>query len=147
VYSWGGGGDDSPELGRGNDSNDGYDDNPFISQVITALLGKRVRTIAAGLWSSCAVTDAGALYTWGLNESGNLGHGDDLKRARPEFITALQGIREVGVSIFSMHGLALAADGRAYSFGKGPGLGIRHGDEQATRSPQRIPDLVCLVPR
>jgi alpha-tubulin suppressor-like RCC1 family protein len=53
----------------------------------------------------------------------------------------------VGVSMEKKHSLALAADGSVYSFGEGPGLGIRQEDEQATRSPQRIPNLVCMVLR
>jgi alpha-tubulin suppressor-like RCC1 family protein len=157
VYSWRGDGDDSPELGRGNDSDDGddgdgTDDDPFIPQVITALLGERVRAIAAGPGKSCAVTDAGGLYTWGLNVDWNLGHGDDYRRERPELVTALQVICVVRVSFSHMHSLALAADGSVYSFGRGPGLGIRLGsevDDEATTlySPSRIPDMVVMVPR
>lgn len=41
-----------------------------------ALGSTRVKTIACG-WDHCmAVTDNGALFTWGLGRSGQLGHGD-----------------------------------------------------------------------
>lgn len=98
------------------------------------------------------MTDAGALYSWGRNRSGNLGHGDARDRKRPKVVTALQGIHVVQVSVNDKHTLALAADGSVYSFGAGPGLGIGReveGEEtgEATRTPQRIPDLVCMVPR
>jgi alpha-tubulin suppressor-like RCC1 family protein len=151
VYSWGADGQVDPGLGRGNDRHEGGDGNDgeefdcCIPQVITALLGKYVRAIAACLHMSCAVTDAGALYTWGLHGSANLGHGNALER--PVLVAALDDIRVVGVSLFTTHALSLAADGSVYSFGEGPGLGIRQEGEQATRSPQRIPDLVCMVPR
>jgi alpha-tubulin suppressor-like RCC1 family protein len=117
--------------------------------LITALLGERVRAIAAGRLVSCAVTEAGALYTWGRNEYGNLGHGDVRPRARPKLVQGLDGIRVVGVSIHTEHTLALAADGSVYAFGKGPGLGISQGagdgDEVDGATPRRIPELVCMV--
>jgi alpha-tubulin suppressor-like RCC1 family protein len=104
---------------------------------------------------SCAVTDAGALYTWGRNQYGNLGHGDvHYERKWPERVQGLQGIRVVGVSICATHTLALAANGSVYAFGKSPGLGISREDQggqvdDATPSPRprRIPELVCMVPR
>jgi alpha-tubulin suppressor-like RCC1 family protein len=159
VYSWGlkrrngmmfGLGNDS----AGGDSNDKGDDDHSIPCLITALLGERVRTIAAGSGSSCAVTDTGALYTWGDNVNGNLGHGDVRHRNRPTLVQGLQGVRVVGVSIFATHTLVVAADGSVYAFGGGLGLGIsrsRGGDfrevDEATYSPHIIPNLVCKVPR
>lgn len=122
--------------------------------MITALLAERVRAITSGHDMSCAVvTDAGALYTWGRNGNGNLGHGDVLDRDRPTLVTALQGFRVVRVSISLTHTLALAAGGSVYSFGKGLGLGIsREGEgwgEGFVRmpTPRRIPNLSCMVPR
>jgi alpha-tubulin suppressor-like RCC1 family protein len=51
--------------------------------VIKSLLGNRVRAIAAGEHMSCAVTEAGALYTWGENGYGNLGHGQTRHQNKP----------------------------------------------------------------
>jgi hypothetical protein len=116
---------------------------------MTALVGKRVRAIAAGPHMSCAMTDAGALYTWGENTSGDLGHGDTRNRIRPTLVTALDGIRVVGVSIDEQKTMALAANGSVYSFGEGPGLGIRWEGEVVveTLTLERIPNLTCMVPR
>jgi alpha-tubulin suppressor-like RCC1 family protein len=114
VYSWGTLAHDVPEHGRGIDSDDSDDGDNFdnhVPQVITALLGKIVRAIAVGPRTSCAVTDEGALYTWGTNNSGSLGHGDVRDRDKPTLVTALQDIRVVGVSLYTDHGLSLAADG------------------------------------
>jgi alpha-tubulin suppressor-like RCC1 family protein len=150
--------------GLGSDSDDHADgDNSadadfHVPQLITTLLGERVRAIAAGCDMSCAVTDAGALYTWGRNADGVLGHGDVHRRRRPTLVEGLQGIRVVGVSIslgvitHSQHALALSADGSVYSFGQGFGLGIGHegeGEEvgDGPRTPQRIPNLTCMVLR
>jgi alpha-tubulin suppressor-like RCC1 family protein len=133
VFSWGAAANDNPELGRWFDSDDGADSddkgafNPLIPHVITALLGERVRAIAAGLDATCAaVTEGGALYTWGQENYGILGHGGEYNWYNLELVTALQGIRVVRVSLFCTHALALAADGSVYSFGEGAGLGAGH---------------------
>jgi alpha-tubulin suppressor-like RCC1 family protein len=153
VYSWGSGGRHRSVHGLGHERDDGGDndesddDTPSTPELITALLGERVRAIVAGPFISCAITDAGALFTWGSNIHGNLGHGDVRIRDRPTVVSALQGIRVVGVSIYTKHALALVADGSVYSFGIGPALGFRQKGEQATPSPKRIPHLACMVPR
>jgi hypothetical protein len=161
VYSWGAEGRNNPVHGLGSDSNDGSDgdegDNGgdeidyHVPQLLPALLHERVRAIAAGPDTSCTVTDAGALHTWGGNTHGNLGHGDVLDRDRPTLVTALHGIRVVGASMHDKHTLALAADDSVYAFGKGPGLGISREGEGGevvgpTLTPQRIPNLNCMVP-
>jgi alpha-tubulin suppressor-like RCC1 family protein len=123
-----------------------------VPQLLTTLLGVRVRAIAAGWDTPCAVTNAGALFTWGRNPFGNLGHGDVLDRDPPTLVQALQGIRAVGVSICETHTLALAADGSVYSFGEGLGLGISRAGEGWGEAfgwmptPRRIPNLSCMVP-
>jgi alpha-tubulin suppressor-like RCC1 family protein len=155
VYSWGAAGHDGHVYGLGYGSDDGgdgnnvADDSLCIPKLITALLGGRVRAVAAGSQLPCAVTDAGALYTWGRNDTGSLGHGDARDRNRPTLVTALHGIRMEGVSIHDMHTLALAADGSVYAFGEGPWLGVNRVGEEAdaaTHSPQRIQKIVCMVP-
>jgi alpha-tubulin suppressor-like RCC1 family protein len=154
VYSWGPDGPHNPVNESDNDGDvdggvDRGDGDAYVPQLVRALRGKRVRAIAAGRCSkSCAVTEAGALYTWGDNQRGNSG-----PRNRPKLaVTTLPGIHVVGVSIADEHTLVLAADGSVYSFGEGSGLGIRQGGEggaagEATGTPQRIPDLACMVPR
>jgi E3 ubiquitin-protein ligase HERC4 len=76
VHSWGDNEEGNLELGRENSSHGVNDLDHSIPLVVTALVGERVRAIAAGPSMSCAVTDAGALFTWGRNRFGNLGHGD-----------------------------------------------------------------------
>jgi alpha-tubulin suppressor-like RCC1 family protein len=158
VYSWGAEDCGDNVCGLGNDRDGGgagddvdYEDVGYYTpHLITALLGERVRAIAAGPYMSCAVTDAGGLHTWGENASGSLGHGDNRDRNRPTLVQGLQGISVVKVSICATHTLALAADGSVYAFSEGVGLGISgEGGQVVTSaySPQPIPGLVCLVPQ
>lgn len=53
----------------------GHGDVQSIDQPeeVEALGGVRIVQIAAGGWHSCALSEAGDLYVWGWNESGQLG--------------------------------------------------------------------------
>jgi alpha-tubulin suppressor-like RCC1 family protein len=157
VYTWGAMDIDSLVHGRGKEDGnlnelDAEDINFNVPQLMTALLGKRVRSIAAGPEMSCAVTDAGGLYTWGQDACGCLGHGDGWQGvSRPTLVRGLDGIRVVGVSTDEQHTLALAADGSVYAFGEGPGLGlslVSEGEKMVARTltPQKNPNLKCMVP-
>jgi alpha-tubulin suppressor-like RCC1 family protein len=154
VYSWGNGGLDCiRQLGLGDGDGSDTDHVDCSSpQLITALLGKRERAVAAGRYTSVAMTDTGALYTWGRSRSGNLGHGDLRDRNVPTLVQGLNGIRVVAVSAHEQHTLALTAVGSVYAFGKGAGLGSSSAsvDEDGegarwTHIPHKIPGLVCTV--
>ena len=44
--------------------------------LVLGLSGKKVVSVAAGSMHSAAVTDEGAVYTWGRGSYGRLGHGE-----------------------------------------------------------------------
>ena len=75
VWSWGG--NEKGELGRGVIAGKKSSGNPEpwtpTPARITTL--EKVRYIAAGREHACAVTEAGALYTWGGNNNGAIGDG------------------------------------------------------------------------
>jgi alpha-tubulin suppressor-like RCC1 family protein len=146
VYPWGANGHESivHSLGKNSDSSNGNADYFVPMLVPPALLGECVRAIAAGVDVSCAVTKSGALYTWGDNTYGSLGHGDVRDRRSLTLVRGLRGVRVLGVSIHDAHTLAVTADGSVYAFGEGPGLGL---SQDEALSPTRIPGLVGMVPR
>ena len=71
LWSWGWGA--QGRLGHGNDLRD----QP-LPKKIEAFAGQRIVAVSAGRNHSLATTANGAVFTWGLGESGCLGHGQDL---------------------------------------------------------------------
>jgi hypothetical protein len=91
-----------------------------------------VRSIAANFAAAYAVTDAGALFTWGCDSYAHDGefpirHGKCQVQLSPWPIAALHGITVVGVSAGHRHALVLAADGSVCAIGLGRALGIGWG--------------------
>lgn len=61
--------------------------------VAAALVGRRVRGISAGPGFALVVTEAGELWAWGANESGQLGR----RPSEPPLLAFRRLIPEVGV--------------------------------------------------
>jgi alpha-tubulin suppressor-like RCC1 family protein len=87
VKCWGDNGDG--ELGDGTTS-------PRRTPVAVLRLGKRVRSVAAGVGVSCVVTKAGGAKCWGSNGHGELGDGTTTDRHVPVPVSGLaEGVRAI----------------------------------------------------
>ncbi len=133
--------------GDGPNGNLGID-NGFVAQQATPAPvrgGLRFRTVSAGLFASCGITEAGATYCWGANYNGSTGIGeffgytfDPTPVVMPSGVTAFSSLR---VADFG-HTCALAAgDGTVYCWGLN--LNGQLGDASMTsRSvPTRVADV------
>mmetsp|Transcript_30194 Transcript_30194/g.85273 ORF Transcript_30194/g.85273 Transcript_30194/m.85273 type:complete len:798 (-) Transcript_30194:182-2575(-) len=111
--------------------------NP-IPQRNVWLLKQHVRQVAAGQFATAAVTDAGEVFSWGLNEAGQLGKGDFSSSAVevPQRIHIDAHI--VSVSVGYAHMLALSEDGRVYAWGRNFYGQLGVGDHKDKPSPQLI---------
>ncbi len=67
-----------------------------VPKVIEALRGTRVVAIAAGGRHSMVLTDEGAVLSFGMGYSGQLGHGDEGLKLVPKVIAGLQAFRMYG---------------------------------------------------
>jgi alpha-tubulin suppressor-like RCC1 family protein len=140
--------------GHGADSDVGADeDNEIfnVPQLMTALLGERVRAIAAGPEVSCAATDAGGLYTWGQNRD-NLGHGDARHRYHPRSckrFTASAWWESQPMKSTRWRWPTMAASTRLAKARVWASAGwVRVRERMKRRAPHgEFPTLVCMVPR
>ncbi|MES2630677.1 MAG: hypothetical protein V4611_01850 [Patescibacteria group bacterium] len=87
----------------------------------TALQGKTVTLVTTGDYHSLAVTSDGGVYSWGKNDTGQLGDGTFVSHDLPAQVatsgTPMAGKTITSVSTSGTHSLALASDGTLYTWG------------------------------
>jgi len=127
----------------------GYELNPgtelqLLPKRVDALSADRVVCVAPGHSFTLAVTDAGAVFSFGHSTDWALGHGSSTNEVLPRRIEAQAetGLRFVAVAAGMDHSLALTEEGHVYGWGDGRSNG--HGQEQ--RTPQLVTALagVCV---
>eukprot|EP00520_Triparma_pacifica_P000424 CAMPEP_0118642234 /NCGR_PEP_ID=MMETSP0785-20121206/5730_1 /TAXON_ID=91992 /ORGANISM="Bolidomonas pacifica, Strain CCMP 1866" /LENGTH=1049 /DNA_ID=CAMNT_0006533779 /DNA_START=23 /DNA_END=3169 /DNA_ORIENTATION=+ len=99
VYSWGNGG--YGQLGQS-------EGNLCIStpEVVSGLSGQQCVSIAAGEYSSVAITAVGSIFSWG-GGFGALGHEDVKNVYEPKLVEALKDCNVVSCAVGSVHALVL----------------------------------------
>jgi alpha-tubulin suppressor-like RCC1 family protein/Tol biopolymer transport system component len=132
VLCWGG--NAHGQLGTG------ATDNAPTPREVQGLPGP-ARFIAAGQFHSCAISETGALYCWGLNADGQLGDGSRNDRLRATPVSgAAGGISRVALG--SQHSCALSDDGAVACWGAALfGLLLGDGSEQDRLVPAPVPAL------
>ena len=150
VYSWGTGNDG--QLGvyfvQGGKTTSFSVPTP---QNVVGLNGKNVVDVSCGINHSAAVTESGQVYTWGKNNYGQLGLGDDVDGESmmifPELVEGLKGVKITSVSCGHFHTAALSDDGHVFTWGWGGswmnGAGaLGQGDKKSRSEPQLVEALV-----
>ncbi|KAI3763498.1 hypothetical protein L2E82_13400 [Cichorium intybus] len=72
----------------------------------------------AGPGHSIAVTSKGSVFTFGSNNSGQLGHGSTEEESHPRIIRSLQGIRIIHAAAGAGRTMLISDSGQVYAFGK-----------------------------
>jgi alpha-tubulin suppressor-like RCC1 family protein len=85
--------------------------------VVEGFGGVRVRRVSAGTNTAFAIGKGGELFSWGFDDCGLPGHGDEQNHPSPKRVEALRGVRVRSVSVGDMHALALSEDGLVYAWG------------------------------
>ena len=93
----------------------------------------RARSASAGQRHSLIVTEAGSLYSFGMDAYGQLGRGETtIADVFPTIVEALSGIRLIAVATGTDHSLALTTEGEVYAWGRNTegqlGTGDEHGE-------------------
>jgi len=154
LFTWGRAGFDSAEededgeieeykrpsgLGYELDTEDDYQETP---KRVDALSQDCVVGVALGEGFMLAVTDAGAVFSFGFSRAGGvgLGHGSSESEVLPRRIETLTQTRQrfVAVAAGDFHALALTEEGVLYGWGGGEANG--HMGEECT--PQRVAALI-----
>lgn len=79
--------------------------------------GVTFSSIGTGDHSSFAIAVDGRVYAWGENASGNLGDGSAMRRLTPVPVEVPAGVTFIDVEAGAQHSVALASDGRAFTWG------------------------------
>ncbi|XP_042502136.1 ultraviolet-B receptor UVR8-like [Macadamia integrifolia] len=97
----------------------------------------------AGPGHSIAVTSKGAVYSFGSNNTGQLGHGTLEEEWRPRQIRCLQGIRIIQATVGVGRTMLISDVGRVYAFGKDSDGDIESGGEgtRLVTTPQLVESL------
>jgi alpha-tubulin suppressor-like RCC1 family protein len=102
--------------GEGAAQGNGYEwGHPCLSFPIAAMAGVPVRIVAAGFEYSLALGWDGRVYSWGINEARQLGHGDVLNRPSPTPVEELEDVRSIGAGY--ARSLAVMQSGAVFCWG------------------------------
>ena len=128
-------------------------------QRVNALSDRKIVGGAAGATHSVVYSADGAIYSWGANESGQLGHGAEVAAGEhglwwPRRINALRHEFVSSVAAGAHHTLVITKTGTLYAFGRNRHGALGLGDTSNSFLPERVdvhPDWMrppnCPQPR
>lgn len=141
VYAFGAG--FGGRLGNGSES------DAELPVLVEGLAGHVITRVDAGECHSCALSDAGDVFTWGFGASGALGHGSKENCLVPQMVEGPWMIKRRGadssvsmvssIACGSYHTLACSVDGTLYGWGDAAAGQL--GDDLLAS-----PDMVVLAP-
>ncbi|EKX46775.1 hypothetical protein GUITHDRAFT_40435, partial [Guillardia theta CCMP2712] len=91
--------------------------------------GQRWRAVRGGEYHSLGMTDVGSLWSWGLNNDGQLGHGDEERCGRPKGISELVGTKISCFSCGPNFNVAISNGSQVFSWGNNRYGQLGHGDK------------------
>ncbi|XP_068340725.1 ultraviolet-B receptor UVR8-like isoform X2 [Pyrus communis] len=85
--------------------------------LVTLGPGVRITTVAAGGRHTLALSDAGALLTFGWGLYGQCGQGNTIDQLRPSYVKSLSETKVKNIAAGLWHTLCVSVDGHVYAFG------------------------------
>ncbi len=136
LYSWGS--NSSGQLGLGFKSD-------FVSiptKITIGIQGEDIASVATGYNHTLALTENGKVYSWGSNETGQLGLESPAAQDTPTQIKGdLLQKRVISISANNNYSMALTEDGNVYVWGWNYNGQLGLGDEIDRTLPTRIDSL------
>jgi alpha-tubulin suppressor-like RCC1 family protein len=134
MYCWGT--NASGQLGTGNTTQS-------TSPVLAQLPGS-VTAVSLGTGSShtCATSDAGTVYCWGLNSASQLGDGTTTARSTPAAVTMPAGAGPINtIAGGTSHTCTISATGATYCWGTGTSGQVGDGASTTRTTPVTVSGL------
>ncbi|NP_001084549.2 regulator of chromosome condensation (RCC1) and BTB (POZ) domain containing protein 1 S homeolog [Xenopus laevis] len=141
VYSWGHNG--YSQLGNGNTIQ-----GTTPVQVCMELLSKKVIKVACGSHHSMALTSDGEVFSWGYNNSGQVGSGTTANQSVPRKVSSsLQSKVVVSIAAGQTSSMAITDNGHVYGWGyNGTGqLGLGNTGNQLMPCRLVFAQPVCII--
>ena len=88
-----------------------------VPMLVNVPNGSKVKVVGCGDDHTIIITENGALYSFGRNESGQLGLDDGDDRNRPVLVNVPGGLKVKAVSCGNSHTVIITEDDNLYSFG------------------------------
>ncbi|HVQ17819.1 MAG TPA: hypothetical protein VMT27_02135 [Actinomycetes bacterium] len=95
--------------------------------------------LAGGRNHAVALKSDGTVWTWGLNDEGQLGDGTQTSHSDPRQVAGLTDVVDVGAG--ADHSLAVTAAGSVYAWGWGARGQLGLGDESNRLIPTQVPGI------
>lgn len=122
---------------RSSSCEDGEDSKPHLHSDPSKTLnpGESFVAIACGAFHNVALTSQGGVFSWGLNDYGQLGLGTTASVTAPQrIVEGLEGVCIDDVACGGWHSAVLSSHGEVFMFGRGEygrlGLGDRTGSSK-----------------
>lgn len=112
-----------------------------VPRAVEALSEQRVVAVSASSSHTVALTRSGQLFSCGVGDDGQLGHGDQHGKYVPRLCRALEALVVAQVSAGSRHTCAVTDRGHLFTWGAGSFGRLGHGNEEPEFSPRRVAAL------
>ena len=96
--------------GWGGQTGHGDGETRLVPTRVVALARERVVCVSAGVEHSLVLVQRGAVFIFGCDGDGRLGHGDHVDRSTPKWVEGLAKERVVAVAAGGYHSMAAMAD-------------------------------------
>ena len=93
---------------------------------MTQLAQQHVIQVSCATWHTAAITQDGAVFTWGNGTNGKLGHSDEEDQLKPKKIEELE-YKVIQISCGDFHTAVLDENGIIYTWGEGNYGQLGHG--------------------
>jgi alpha-tubulin suppressor-like RCC1 family protein len=113
----------------------GSKEDEHSPKLVDALRHVRIAAAAAGGYHSLALTEDGTVFSWGLNNTGQLGLG---YKVVPQNVEALSGLKVCAVAAADDAGCAVTAAGELFTWGCGGFGRLGHGNTAAQLAQKRV---------